>query len=156
MWRMRDGDDGDTVCGEAEAFISISTSVCQMSESLMRRSGALQYVSSQQGVGFESEFHYSAHKKKWILTVPGERDKFWFLGANVSLRFKDSTQQICLLVVHAEPDSATAASARGGTVLKTSAIFMFPFLRFAVLFLLWLGWPSTLGLTITEAKGLPT
>lgn len=44
MWRMPDGDDEDTVYGEAAALIPISTSVCQISESLTRRSGALQYV----------------------------------------------------------------------------------------------------------------
>lgn len=64
------------VDGEAAAFISISTSVCQMSESLTRRSGALQYVFSQPRVGFEGKFNYSAHKKKWIRTMPEDRDKF--------------------------------------------------------------------------------
>lgn len=46
--------------------------------------------------------------------------------------------------------------AKGGTGLMPSATFMFPFLWFAVLFLLWLGWPTTPGLPLTEAMGLPT
>lgn len=92
-------------------------------------------------------------KQKWILTVPrgaipGCQREPAFGGFDPTTFAGWSSTP--------EPDSATAASARGGTVLKTSAIFMFPFLRFAVLFLLWLGRPSTLGLAVPEAKGLPT
>lgn len=67
---MPDGDDEDTVYGEAAAFIPNSTSVCQISESLTRRSGALQYVFSPQKAGFIGKFNYLAHQKKWVRTLP--------------------------------------------------------------------------------------
>lgn len=91
-------------------------------------------------------------KQKWILIVPrgatpGCQREPAFGG------FDPTT--ICRLVVHAGARFChSRLCERGGTVLKTSAIFMFPFLRFAVLcFLLWLGRPSTLGLAVPEAKG---
>lgn len=119
----------------AAAFLSISTPVCQMSQSLTRRSGAFQYVFSQQNrwdLKGNSIIQHTT-KQKWILTVPrgaipGCQREPAFGGFDPTTSAGWSSMP--------EPDSATAASARGGTVLKTSAIFMFPFLRFAVLFLL--------------------
>lgn len=87
MWRMRDADDG-----EAAAVVSISTSVCQIwvTHEAFRCSPVC--FQSARGCDLKANSILQHIKRNGSLLCQRKREKFGFLGANVSLRFKDSTQ----------------------------------------------------------------